>query len=201
MEPEDQLGAGKVQLVVAPIDVYATRVQHRPHSAVEDVDPVFSDDVSKVSHLVVYQAKTAGSHSRKKSACSNPIALSISISFITKVRFMTEAPWLIMLTLISPRARNSLAATPGVNLRLSPTTQTMALPGSTLTSPMCLRSRRMASSRSVLSRVIETEVSEVVTTSIEVWCRSKTSKMVLKNPCAMIIRAEATFIMVTPRFT
>src|SRR5215813_8939818 len=158
MEPEDQLGAGKVQLVVAPIDVYATRVQHRPHSAVEDVDPVFSDDVSKVSHLVVYQAKTAGSHSRKKSACSNPIALSISISFITKVRFMTEAPWLIILTLISLRAGNSLAATPGVNLRLSPTTHTMAFEGSTSTSPLRRSSSRMVSRLSVLSRVLDTEV-------------------------------------------
>src|SRR5262249_46588443 len=51
MEPEDQLGACKVQLVVAPIDVYPPRVQHRPHSAVEDVNPVLSDDVFKVSHL------------------------------------------------------------------------------------------------------------------------------------------------------
>src|SRR5262245_33153798 len=182
MKPEDQLGACKVQLVVAPIDVYPPRVQHRPHSAVEDVNPVLSDDVFKVSHLVLYQAKTAGSHSRKKSACSNPMALSISLSFITKVRFITEAPWLIMLTLISPRARNSRAATPGVNLRLSPTTHTMALEGSTFTSPIRRSSWSIDSRRSVLSSVIDTEVSEVVTTSIDVWCLSNTSNIVLKKP-------------------
>src|SRR5215831_1698319 len=59
----------------------------------------------------------------------------------------------------------------------------------------------MALRRSVLSRVIDTEVSEVVTTSIEVWCRSKTSNIVLRNPWAMIIWVEATFNMVTPRLT
>ena len=52
---------------------------------------------------------------------------------MTKVRFISLAPWLIMLTLVFSTARNSRAATPGLNFRLSPTTQTIALPVSTET--------------------------------------------------------------------
>src|SRR5215469_706023 len=60
MKPEDELGVCEVEFVVAAIDIYAPRVQHRPHSAVEDVDSVLSDDVSKVSHL----GPVSGEHRR-----------------------------------------------------------------------------------------------------------------------------------------
>ena len=57
----------------------------------------------------------------------------------------------------------------------------------------------MASSLSVLSSVIETETSDVVTTSTEVWCWSKTSNIFRKNPYASSIRVEVTLTIVTPR--
>ena len=59
---------------------------------------------------------------------------------------ISDAPWLIMFTFAGSTARKRRAAMPGLNFRLSPTTQTIALPCSTSTSPKLPRSRLMASS-------------------------------------------------------
>src|ERR1700743_555519 len=94
--------------------------------------------------------------------------------------------------LASGMALKTLAAMPGMVLMFSPTRQTMALRPSYLTSASLARSAAMAAMDSLESTVTETLTSEVETMSTGPRWLAKTSKMLLRNPCAMSMRVATT---------
>src|SRR5262247_3071827 len=49
VDGQHDLGAGKVQFVITPIDVYALGINHRAHRAVEDADTVFLNNFAEFS--------------------------------------------------------------------------------------------------------------------------------------------------------
>src|SRR5579884_3054314 len=140
--------------------------------------------------------KISGSKSEKKAEWRRRTASGTSSSLITKVRLISEAPWEIMRTLMSPRAVNTRAAMPEVPRIFSPTRQTMALRPSYLTSAILVRSAARFGIASLESTVSETLTSDVETTSTAQRCRSKASKIAFRNPCAPSMRAATTSTMV-----
>src|SRR5215813_15297490 len=89
-------------------------------------------------------------------------------------------------------ALKTLAAIPGVLLMFSPTRQTMALRPSYFTSARRARSAAMAAIDSFESTVTETLTSEVETMSTGQRWLAKTSKMLLRKPCAISMRVATT---------
>src|SRR5258707_14053065 len=101
--------------------------------------------------------------------------------------------------LASGMALNTLAAIPGVLLMFSPTRQTMALRPSYFTSASLAKSAAMAAMDSFESTVTETLTSEVETMSTGQRWLAKTSKILLRKPCAMSMRV-ATMSTTVMRF-
>src|SRR5439155_15625840 len=128
------------------------------------------------------------------------MAESASFSSTMKLKLIFEAPCETIRILISAILEKARRGTPGVYLRLFPTRQMRAMFVATLTSPRGLRSSMMVWSDDVLSKVNETDTSEVATISTGVWCRSKTSNSAFRNPYAMSIRDDETVTIVIPRF-
>src|SRR5205823_7017370 len=124
-----------------------------------------------------------------------------SFSSTMKLKLMLDAPCETMRMLMSDRLPNARRATPGVYFRSLPTRHMSAALDMTCTSPSCRRSSTIAWRDETLSRVNETETSEVATISTEVRWRSKTSNSALRNPCAISIRDEETVKTVIPLFT
>src|SRR5689334_24635644 len=89
-------------------------------------------------------------------------------------------------------ALNTLAAIPGMLLMFSPTRQTMALRPSYFTSARRARSAAMAATDSFESTVTDTLTSEVETMSTGQRWLAKTSKILLRKPCAMSMRVATT---------
>src|SRR6476469_11277492 len=94
--------------------------------------------------------------------------------------------------LASGMALKTLAAIPGVLLIFSPTRQTMALRPSYFTSASLARSAAMAAMDSFEYTVTDTLTSEVETISTGQRWLAKTSKILLRKPCAMSIRVATT---------
>src|ERR1041384_656749 len=126
----------------------------------------------------------------KNSSCSLVTTSRTRSSLTTKVKLILEAPCEIKDTLISVIVLNARAATPGVPRKPSPTTQMIACPFSTFTVPSCSSSSTISGKAPASSNDSDTLTSAVVTTSITVRCRSKTSKSARKKPYAPSIRNE-----------
>src|SRR5215208_955597 len=133
-----------------------------------------------------------------KASCNLVTASFTWSSSTAKVKLILDAPCEISVTLISLIVLNTRAAIPGVPLKPSPTTQMIARPFSTRTVPNCSSSSTIAGNELASSNESETLTSEVVTTSITVRCRSKTSKSARRNPYAPSMRAEVIWTVVTP---
>src|SRR5215471_14776251 len=91
-----------------------------------------------------------------------------SCSSIRKLKLMFEAPCETIRMLISERLPKALRAIPGVYFRLFPTRQMRALLELTSTSPNRRKSLTITSRDDTLSRVSDTETSDVATISTDV---------------------------------
>src|SRR6266702_1040239 len=150
-------------------------------------------------HAAPPVATSAPTGARSNSAsCSRCTASRTRPSSTTNVRLTRDAPCEISDTLMSRTVAKTRAAIPGVVRSPSPTTQTIARCGSTLTSPSERSSLTIAGSDRACSRVSETLTSDVVTTSTSVRCRSNTSNSARRNPYAPSIRLDTTCRTVTP---
>src|SRR3954463_679067 len=94
--------------------------------------------------------------------------------------------------LASGMALKTLAAIPGVLLMFSPTKQTMDFLPPYFTSASLAKSAAMAAMDSFESTVTETLTSEVETISTGQRWLAKTSKMLLRKPCAISMRVATT---------
>src|SRR4030095_163701 len=94
---------------------------------------------------------------------------------------------------------NARYAMPAVYFRLLPTMHISARSPLTVTSPNAFRSSRIADSAEGLSKVSETDPSEVATISTDVRCLSKTANNAPRKPWAISIREDDTVTAVMPR--
>src|SRR3989339_221886 len=117
---------------------------------------------------------------------------------MTRLMLISEAPWEIITTLMSARARKMRSAIPTVECICSPTMQRIALLFNTETSANCSRSFTMSSSRFELSMVSDTATSEVATRSTGVVCLLKTEKIDSRKPYAISMRVDWMLMTVIP---
>ena len=131
-------------------------------------------------------------------ACRRATVSRARASSTTNVRFTREAPCEMSEILMSRIVSKTRAAMPGVVCRPSPTTQMIARPRSTRTSPRRSSSSVTADRSALSSTLSETLTSDVVTTSTDTRWRSNTSNNARRNPWAPSIRAEVIWSTVIP---
>ena len=124
----------------------------------------------------------------------------MSFPSTTNVTLISDAPSEIMLTGMSSLSstENTLATIPRDFLRPSPTTQNIALSGSSSTSAIFFSYPEIASRFERESTVSERLTSDVAMTSTLVSCDAKTSKTRARKPCIINMRVDVIVMSVIP---
>src|SRR5262252_2312768 len=152
-----------------------------------------------LSHLSVADQENPHRHFSKNAPCKRVIASATSASSSTNVNVRRDDAWDTSRSGILSSATMARANTRGSSCSRSPTTETIAIFGSVVTSANAFSSHTISASFRVSSTVTDTLTSDVVTTSTAVLNRSNTSNRRLRKPCAPNMRVDVMSTTVTSR--